>query len=352
MINHLIFIILIFLGYFVLKSSLPYQHKNTRLFINYVCMVLIFQSALRHIDVGVDTYTYFREFEKVKSISWSEVMDNFKYVYVESEGKDAGYLLLEKCFQVFCKSFRVFLFFVAGLFFSAYAQLLKRYLISCSEVLMSALLYLLLFYSFFSITGIRQTIAVALSIHAFLSLSDKSWLKYILLTIFAFFIHKSAIILLLFPLFLFTVKPKKIATISILLFPISIIYRSDLVAAFRGLADYDVYEVGLPIKLMLLFFMLSIWIFYNVYKGRMPSDSYDLVKIFAITFSWIPLLGWDSLFMREILYFSIYFLLLIPICIRVLPFRERNLLYIVTMTATLILFLISSEDYSFYWQGL
>lgn len=352
MINHLIFIILIFLGYFVLKSSLPYQHKNTRLFINYVCIVLIFQSALRHIEVGVDTYTYFREFEKVKSISWSEIIANFKNVYVDSEGKDAGYLLLEKCFQVFCESFRVFLFFVAWLFFTAYAKLLKRYLKNNREVLISSLLYLLLFYSFFSITGIRQTIAVALSIHAFLALSDKSWLKYSVLAILAFFIHKSAIILLLFPLFLFTASAKKIVMISICLFPLSIIFRSDLVAVFRGLADYDVYEVGLPIKLMLLFFTLSIWIFYNVYKKRFPSESYDLVKIFAITFSWIPLLGWDSLFMREILYFSIYFLLLIPICIRVLPLRERNLLYIVTITATLILFLVSSEDYRFYWQGI
>lgn len=349
MIQHLLFVSIILLFYILFSTSVCQSKRNVDWFIYIIAFVLVLQSALRHVGVGPDTYAYYLNFEEVKYMSWRDVFDNFRVVYVLGEGKDAGYPLLVRCFQVLCKSYRIYLFFIAIFFFFSLSSVLRRYLYTYDDVLVSVFVYLMLFYSFFSITGIRQTLAVGSSMLAFLSLQDKKWIKYIFLTLVAILIHKSAAILLIFPI-LIQFKAKTIALGSIALFPVSVIYRSQLIATFREIAEYDVYETATPIKLMMLFFLLSIWIYYNLYKNNFSKNELDIVKLFAITFSWIPLLGWDSLFMREILYFSIYFVILIPVCVKKQSNRMRGIVRLCFVIFCIIMYLISSDEYRLFWQ--
>ena len=189
MLNHILFISIILLIYIFFTVTIRESKNNVNVFISLVSFVLIMQSSLRNVGVGADTYAYYVDFETVKLMTWDDIFENFKRVYVYGDGKDAGFPLLEKCFQLFSNSYRAFLVFVAIIFFSSLSKLFKRYLNTYTDVLLATSLYLMLFYSFFSITGIRQTISVALSIHALLSLIDKKWIKYMLFTIIAFFIH-------------------------------------------------------------------------------------------------------------------------------------------------------------------
>ena len=115
MIYKLLFIIILIIGYGFYCST--NTDKSRRRYIIFSAIVLGLQSALRNVAVGADTYNYYLKFEAVKNTTWFEVFRSFPDTYLYGDGKDPGYLLLEKIFQVFSGEFRVFLFFIAIVFF-------------------------------------------------------------------------------------------------------------------------------------------------------------------------------------------------------------------------------------------
>ena len=64
----------------------------------------------------------------------------------------------------------------------------------------SLLMYFLLAYLVFNFEIMRESLAVAISLFAFLSLENKKWLKFLIISFIAFEIHISAIFTLIFPL--------------------------------------------------------------------------------------------------------------------------------------------------------
>ena len=207
MVYKLLFVIILIIGNLI--CSQYKTEKSRRKYITFSAIVLGLQSALRNVAVGADTYNYYLKFEAVKSTTWQEVFKSFPDTYLYGDGKDPGYLLLEKIFQIFSGDFRVFLFLISIVFFYAYAKLLLRYTNNTLEVLTANLGYLALFFGFYSITGLRQTLSVALSILFLFSFIDKNYKKCILLFIVAFIIHKSSIFLLLVPV-LYSVNKSKL----------------------------------------------------------------------------------------------------------------------------------------------
>lgn len=179
MVYKLLFVIILIIGNLI--CSQYKTEKSRRKYITFSAIVLGLQSALRNVAVGADTYNYYLKFEAVKSTTWQEVFKSFPDTYLYGDGKDPGYLLLEKIFQIFSGDFRVFLFLISIVFFYAYAKLLLRYTNNTLEVLTANLGYLALFYGFYSITGLRQTLSVALSILFLFSFIDKNYKKCILL---------------------------------------------------------------------------------------------------------------------------------------------------------------------------
>ena len=107
--------------YSLLPAATPIrENRNRKNYIIFICIILILQSALRHVAVGADTYAYYLKFEEIKLTSWQEIWENFRSVYVLGEGKDAGYPLIQKVFQFFSGEYRIFLFFVAVIFFASF----------------------------------------------------------------------------------------------------------------------------------------------------------------------------------------------------------------------------------------
>lgn len=110
----LLVLMLAFLGawyYSLLPAATPIrENRNRKNYIIFICIILILQSALRHVAVGADTYAYYLKFEEIKLTSWQEIWENFRSVYVLGEGKDAGYPLIQKVFQFFSGEYRIFLF--------------------------------------------------------------------------------------------------------------------------------------------------------------------------------------------------------------------------------------------------
>ena len=94
----LLFVAILLLGYLICSQ---YNKSNGRkIYIIFSAIVLGLQSALRNVAVGTDTYGYYQAFENVKYTTWEEVFISFPNTYLYGDGKDPGYLLLEKIFQI------------------------------------------------------------------------------------------------------------------------------------------------------------------------------------------------------------------------------------------------------------
>lgn len=346
MLYHIFFFLLIFAGYFFCKSHYIGNASKNK-FLLWTCVIMALQSGLRHVAVGADTYNYYLQYTEVRSIDWNYIWRAFYETYVLGEGKDPGYFVFQKLFSYLTSNFTIYLLSIATLFFYAWGKVVKRFTNGIEEALTSVGVYYLMFYSFFSITGLRQTTAVALSLLAFLALIDKKYGKFICLLIPAFFIHKSAAIILIYPLLYRFNNQKLLWRIMIVGFVVDLIFRRPIMSRFMEMAEYETdYYARPPYALMVLMFVMSIYIYYYIRRLPQQDRRRNLFNMYAISFAWIPLLGWDSMFMRQILYFSVYSTILIPLSYigkdKIVGdfFRAFCFLY----------FLIISGDYAFFWQ--
>lgn len=344
----LLFIVIMVIGYFI------YNQYNTEIgrkkYIIFSAIVLILQSALRNVAVGADTYNYYQKFEDVKSTTWQAVFKSFPDTYLYGDGKDPGYLLLEKIFQIFSGDFHFFLFFIAIVFFYAYAKLLFRYTNNSLEVLTANLGYSALFYGFYSITGLRQTISVALGILFLFSFIDKNYLKSILLFIVAFIIHKSSIFLLLVPVLYSIKKYRLLLYLYGVVFIIFLVRRSYFVNLALLASEYEAIEIPLPILLDIFYFVISLFI-WNRIQYEDNREILSLFNVYCLTFAWIPLLGNDSPLMRVILYFNIYVLVLLPKAISRASSYRDVLFFCINLFFSYYA-INSHNDYKFFWENM
>lgn len=350
--QQLLFIILILIGYGIYSSDYN-QFRAKRKYLLYVCIILVLQSALRNLAIGADTFQYYMRFHKTGASSWKDIFSYFYSVYVDGEGKDPGYRLLAKAFYTLIPNYRCWLLFVAIIFFTAWGKLMDRYCYTVRDILLAVSVYFLLFYSFFSITGIRQTIAVALSIFCFMAYQDKRYARFVVLTFIAFTIHKSAIFIFLIPLL------NKIKNIRMLFMFCSILLvffaltRDYFVNMGRMMNNDDVdFSIRLPYLLMLFYTLLTL-LFYRSLTA--DKSNYILRSVFVTyipTYAWIPLLGWDSPFMREVLYFAIYSMPLMVYSMNKIG-GKRNLYSVFFVVFALSYFYYNECDYyKFCWEDM
>lgn len=348
MIYKLLVVVILIIGYLIYNQ---FQAGISRKrYIRFSAIVLGLQSALRNVAVGADTYNYLQKFEAVKYTSWQEVFRSFPDTYIYGNGKDPGYLLLEKIFQIFSGDFRIFLFLIALVFFYAYAKLLLRYTSNTSEVLTANLGYLALFYGFYSITGLRQTLSVALGIFFLFSFIDKKYCKSILLFVVAFIIHKSSIFLLLIPLLYSIKKTKYLLYLYCVAFVVFLTQRNYFVNLALVASEYEAVDIPLPILLDIFYFVISLFIWHTI-KNDKNTKILSLFNVFGLTFAWIPLLGNDSPLMRVILYFNIYVLVLLPKAISQTT-SYRNILFFCINLFFIYYAISSHSEYKFFWEDM
>ena len=336
----LLFVVVLIIGYLICNQY--NTEVGRRRYIGFSAIVLGLQSALRNVAVGADTYNYFQKFEAVKYTSWQEVFWSFPDTYMYGDGKDPGYLLLEKIFQIFSGDFRIF--------FYAYAKLLLRYTNNTLEVLTANLGYTALFYGFYSITGLRQTLSVALGILFLFSFIDKNYRKCILLFIVAFIIHKSSIFLLLVPILYSIRKTKYLLYLYCVAFVVFLLHRNYFVNLALVATEYEAIDIPLPILLDIFYFVIS-WFIWFILKNDNNKQLLSLFNVFALTFAWIPLLGNDSPLMRVILYFNIYVLVLLPKAISRTS-SYRNVLFLCINLFFIYYAISSHSEYKFFWEDM
>lgn len=348
MIVYLLNIFFIFLWAFVLlyKNN---SKKNKKIYCTIVALQWIVISGLRHWSVGSDTYAYHNSFERVKNYSWGYVLSACKdYLLGTFEDyKDPGYTFLTKAFQVFCGDYQIFLLFIAALFTGLMARWIYKY---STKPEISFLIYSVLFYSFYAVTGHRQTVATALIFFlGYEFAKERKFVKFAILAFIAFMLHKSSLVFILY----YLIAGINLSFIYVLIMSVSIgvvfIFGKQLYAPIayalgfsEGTIEYsgggaETYATIL-VALCLVSFVLYKWI------SQRREDSKNLYNLMFLTVGSSLLIYHNQSFMRIQQYYSLVIMLMMPEIILSIDKKYRVWAYS-GVVIVLILYLVRNNPY-------
>jgi len=344
-------ILLMFIWGFLLLLVKP-NDKKKHAYCLIVCLQWTLISGLRHISVGDDTMGYGVAFERVKNMSWSEVFNRIWIYIFGADIKDPGYTLLQKIFQIFSKDYQIFLLFIA--FFFTFAMAIWIYNNSDMPCL-SFVIYSTMFFSFFAVTGHRQTIATAIVVFiGYKFIKERKPIPFFLLCFLAFFIHKS--IAVYAPFYFIANKkitPKYIGVVS-LVCAVFLLGGRRTYNFFVQLLAYDDYDVLVrtPLGYVLFISIVSVvaFIMYPKIKKNRLEDYEILYNALILTLLFTLLTIREQTFMRIQQYYALYLMIIVPEIMKFFDKKTRVLVYALT-SAVLILRMISSHAvYKFFWM--
>lgn len=346
-------IALIILGYFFWVRSKKFN-KGKLFFCVQVTVQWILISGLRGISVGADTWRYQYMFEEVLDMTWSDVFKDFRlWIQGSNTLKDVGYTLFQKIFQIFSNDYQVFLVVVAILFMVPMGVWIYR---NSENVLLSYIVFSCLFYSFFAITGIRQTLVTGFMVFIGSELlKKKKYVWYYLLLFLLITIHKSVIALAIVP-FIRKVKINRISTLiwcGLIVF--AYLFRTQLMSLLSGLVGYNEYDqfyegAGASTFAFLYYALTAVGIIlYNRINKRSESMviSFNMVVMGAIL---LPLTFINQSAMRAVQYFSVYLMFYVPQLTDFFEKRDKNIVTVVAVLALVVLLVLNRPTYTFFWQ--
>lgn len=334
---------------------------NRHRYMTFIIWVLVLQSALRHLSVGVDTYSYYKDFIFThERRTWQVIWRNFYDVYVLGEGKDAGYWLVMKLFSTVCPYFYLYLFFVAIFFFYPLCRMVEKYLNSLKQFFMFFCVYQVLFYSFFSITGIRQTLATVATFFGVKYIQERSLWKFVLVILIASFVHKSVFLFL--PFYIIARLPKSRTILLATICALPVIFGlarpiAVLLATYSGSDNYMMYaesDEGSGAQNFLIFILFA-GIITLIAKYKRPDKIPNIViNAMSLAIVFAPMMWVDTSLMRVIQYYSIFCLISIPLSIDNMGLDKSNraLLYWAFIFVLLFTTVRHNYNYAFFWQDV
>lgn len=329
----------------------------------FTAILLILQSGLRHVGVGPDTYQYMMSFQDRIKWSWSQVFQNFIDVYQYGEGKDAGYYMLVKSFSVFSSDYQMFLLFVAVLVFAPMVRFIYKNTSRLEDIWFALLLYMTLFYSFFSVTGIRQAIATGLCLWAVEYIKERKMIAFLVCVLIGGFIHKSALLFLPFYWIAHVKHPHAIFLGSLCVFPIMVYLGNEftlqlaLISGSENYLGYAEQETAGAYNLILFYFFISITGFIRYWKDKefMKTNSHILNAI-SLGIFFLPLTLNSANLVRVVQYYSIFLLVFIGYVVNTIDYRRNILVFnavrYVLVGVLMFKLLTTPADYAFFWQDM
>lgn len=346
-------ILILFFGY-----ALTYKNtseNNTKIYCGMVALQWVLISGLRHISIGADTEAYSWYFYEAETISWKGSFENiFNYVFKGSDTvKDPGYVVFEKICQIFTDNYQIFLLFIALIFTGFMAVWIYR---NSSMPVVSYIIYSTLFYSFFALTGHRQTIATALIVFwGYKYIKERKLVKFLILAFLAFIVHKSSIVFV--PFYFIANIPITVPYVIVALIVIATIavfgrsfygivaealgYTEDQVAYDGGGAEFY--------ALVLTLLCVITLVLYMVYKDKTEKATH-IFNITLLTLMSSLLVMQHQGFMRIQQYYSLFIMISFPEVIKCFGEKDRLLVSVVSMGVLIAYLFLQNPQYLFFWQ--
>lgn len=170
------------------NSTVPCQKNGKLFFITLVSVILVTINALRADSVGADTAMYHNLYDLTRSASsLSEARG-----YWQNQSLEVGFLFLEFVLGRFL-DFHAASFVFAIISIVPLMVLIYKY---SDNYWLSIFVYICFGMYAFSLTGLRQSVAMGLCCIAFIFAKKRKLVVFLLFVILAFTIHKSALIFL------------------------------------------------------------------------------------------------------------------------------------------------------------
>ena len=316
----------------------------------------ILLSGLRAYTVGADTEGYCQSFQNAHFTSWQTLWNRFFEKYfggVDIPYKDVGYSIIEKLFRSITDNYTIWLIFIAIVFTVPMAIYIYKY---SKNACISWIVYSTLFYSFFALTGHRQTIATAIVVWGgFELIKRRKLIPFLLLVAVGYTIHASACCMIPFYwLSQIKVTQKKLWVYLVAIMG-SFVLRNQLLAFLQSIVGYESYQQYEGAAAGTFMFLLMAMVIYVVVFWERISLSDNSVLNMSINALMIaaffsPLLLINPSMMRLVQYYSIFMLFIIPDLSLVFDKKSQNLFLLIISSVMIILLLIQRPRYSFFFM--
>ncbi len=309
MISYIFLFIIIITG--IISFDFVQKKQTKKMVVIFIIGFIILFQGLRSFDVGRDLQNYMRNYYSLESFS---IIDLFKY-----NDSEYLYFLVGKFFNFLNLDFRIMLFFTSFMTYGLLGIMSYKY---SKNPVMSIFIFITLGLFVFSLSGLRQSIAIGISLIAFHYIKNKKFIKYLILIIIAALFHESAIFTL--PIyFLYNAKKRSnLQLASIPIFIIVFIFRQEITTYITHLynPDHNIIETGAR-NMMLLFIIIYIASMYVtkitdndfVYRLQRILFAAILVQMMATYSQTVSRLGY---------YYYSYLILLIPELISLIKEKE------------------------------
>lgn len=352
MLIYLLNILLIFMWAFLLLEYKPSEGKK-KAFCAIACIQWVLVSGLRSGYVGADTMNYRRLFYLVQNTSWNKIFSDILFYIHGGDVKDPGYSLFVKLFQVFSTNYQVYLIFIALVFMIPMAIWIYK---NSSMPCLSFVIFSTLFYLFYAITGIRQTIATAFVVFiGYEFIKKKKIIPFLIITFLSFFIHKSCLCFLPFAFFAHKKITKTYVAIFTAITSAFLILGKSLYGPFAEFIGYDVEEESLEdtssYVLIICLIMLASFIFIKYIKNNVSEDKFRAIynsALFATAFTLLTIR--NQAFMRVQQYYTLFLMLLVPELVKAFNKRLQPIVYILGVGVLIAKLILLNPFYEFFWQ--
>ncbi len=351
---YLINIALIIVWGFFLTHVNPSKEKK-KVYCIIVAAQWILLSGLRDYSVGNDTYQYRDIFEREISTSWKTIILNcWNYLFNGLDVKDPGYFLLQKVFQVFSDDYRMWLFFIAIVFTSLMVRWVYKY---SSMPDISFVIYSILFFAFYSVTGHRQTLATALIFFLGYEYAKKrQFVKFAIVAFIAFMLHKSSLVFIVY-YFIASINITTIYAVAMVAAAVVVAVLGkrlyEPIATMLGFADDTInYEGGgaetyatVLILLCIVTFCLYPWV------NKQRKDAKNMYNLIFLTLISTLLVYQNQSFMRIQQYFSLVIMIVVPELIRAIDKNLRVYAYLGVTAFLVAYFIMLQPRYQFFFYA-
>lgn len=351
------FIVVVILA--LVFSGIGNSEKNKKLYIFFVLLWLLFETAVRGLSVGSDTQSYYEMFNNTCRTEWREIFNMFVDTYrYQANEEDIGFVLLQKFISIFTTNWCVFVFISDLMFYVPLGVLLYRYCKTFWHLIIALLIFVSLF-QIIPLSGGRQLQAMGLCIISFMCLDKEKYMQAIIYVLIGALIHKSCLLCLL-PIALSKLKPNVIKTVhvfSLLAVPFALLYANQFII-FMGdiigsekFANYGKgFIQGDAITFIILLELVSLFILVGIKPKDLINNKtllnfYTMVPCFTVL---VTTVFSNGSMIRASMYFHLYIMMLIPYTIDLFLKKNKTTVYLF-FVALLMFFAFRSSGVSYYF---
>jgi EpsG family len=308
-------------------------------------LLLFIIASFRTIHFGPDVMGYV---DRYISLTYESLSLYWNY-FISGEGKDPIFYLSSKIISNLNMGYQMWLAILSGIFIFSVSKLIYKH---SDEPYISFISLISLGYFFFSLTGLRQTLALSILLLSYDSLRNKKLIKFIIMVIIASLFHSSALVFLIaYPLANMKIGIKHVFGIVG-----SFIFATFFENAIRDLITiiswsdqlYEYSERSASLTISGFIIQLCIYLFCLLYKKEvLQSDIRNLI-LYNLLFIGVILQAFATViaeFFRISMYFSIYSIVLIPIAINTIKDNNIKVIVYLFVNMALIVYILWNGDF-------